>query len=155
MKGACKTRKTTRRKEYVSRGNILVMMRASKPLVVMATMAMMIWVTGTAHAATKVKDPDRDHLTTKVEKNVTHTAPRDADTDDDGIKDGDEDKNSDGEDNEDEDDGANSSDECARGVEDDADEDSDSDDLDDEDENDFGEGEDSDDDGVSDDEDDD
>jgi hypothetical protein len=82
----------------MARGNVLVMMRASKLLGMLAIIAMMIfWVAGTANAATN--DPDNDDLSSKVEKNVTHVAPRDADTNNGRIKDGNENFDSDGVDN--------------------------------------------------------
>ena len=84
----------------MSAGNILEFMRASKLLIMLATMATVLWTTGTANAASR--DADGDHLPNRVEMNVTHTSPRDADTGNDGIKDGNEDSDSDGIDNTDE-----------------------------------------------------
>ena len=80
--------------------NILVMARASKLLVILATMAMMIWSVGTA-GATSI-DRDNDGLKNGVERNVTHTSPYKADTDGDHVKDGNEDSDDDGVDNTDE-----------------------------------------------------
>ncbi len=45
-------------------------------------------VVNTMPAFAVTNDPDNDGLSTKVEKNVTETSPRDADTDNDKIKDG-------------------------------------------------------------------
>jgi hypothetical protein len=71
------------------------MMRASTLVGMLAIIATMIfWVTGTANAAPN--DPDNDDLSSKVEKNVTHAAPRDADTNNERIKDGSENFDSDG-----------------------------------------------------------
>jgi hypothetical protein len=78
----------------------LVMARASKLLIILATMAMMLWSIGTA-GATSI-DRDNDGLRNSVERNVTHTSPYKVDTDHDGIKDGNEDTDDDGVDNTDE-----------------------------------------------------
>src|SRR5919199_1189443 len=102
-------------------GNIMVLMRASKLLIMLATMATVLWATGTANAAPR--DADGDHLPNRVEVSVTHTSPRDADTDNDGIKDGNEDDDNDGEQDGDEDD-EDEDDDCD-GVEDDQDDDND------------------------------
>jgi hypothetical protein len=60
-------------------------------------------VAQTAPALAAGSDPDRDGLSSSIERNVTETNPRDADTDNDKIKDGNEDEDSDLEDDDDND----------------------------------------------------
>jgi hypothetical protein len=84
----------------VRQQNFLVMVRASKVLVIMATIAMMLWSVGTANATST--DIDGDGLKNGVGRNVTHTNPHKADTDGDHVKDGNEVSDDDGVDNTDE-----------------------------------------------------
>jgi Bacterial TSP3 repeat len=107
---------TLNRTRECETANFLVMVRALKVLVIMTTIAMMLWSVGTANATST--DIDGDGLKNGVERNVTHTNPHkadtdegkvgtqimDADSDNDGIEDSDEDSDGDGTDNEDEDD---------------------------------------------------
>ena len=99
------------------------------------SLAFIVVYTMPAFAATN--DPDNDGLSTKVEKNVTETSPRDADTDNDKIRDGLEDEDGDTFQDGDEDD-ADEDDDCD-GMEDEFDADDDNDgelDADDEDDDD-------------------
>ncbi len=67
------------------------------------SLALMIGNSGLANAAPAPNsDGDRDGLTYKQEVRVTDTSPKDPDTDNDGIKDGNEDVDEDGVDNTDE-----------------------------------------------------
>nr|MDP9477438.1 hypothetical protein [Actinomycetota bacterium] len=52
-----------------------------------------------APALAITNDPDGDGLSTKVENNITYTSPRDANSDNDQVKDGNEDFDEDGVDN--------------------------------------------------------
>ena len=58
--------------------NSMLVLRASRLLIVLATMAMMFWTFGTANATTS--DKDDDGLLTGQERNVTHTSPVKVDT---------------------------------------------------------------------------
>ena len=82
----------------MSKNSFLAVMRASKLLVILAMIAMMLWSVGTANAQRNA-DPDSDGLRTAQERNVTQTNPHKTDTDGDHIKDGNEDD--DGDDNQD------------------------------------------------------
>jgi hypothetical protein len=73
----------------------MLILRASRLLIVLATM--MFWTFSTANATTS--DKDGDGLLNGQERNVTHTSPVKADTD--GTEDGDEDGDEDDEDEDD------------------------------------------------------
>lgn len=81
--------------------NSMLVLRASRLLIVLATMAMMFWTFGTANATTS--DKDGDGLLNGQERNVTHTSPVKVDTDGDHIKNGNEDDEDDNADDQGED----------------------------------------------------